>query len=164
MEVMRRTASFLAVGILTMGFTACGQQDQSGVAVAADERKPPGADSRDPDPSSVPKRTPPPKSPNLKVGVEPNFGPPGTMMRIEVSGCNDPDGLNHAVSFNNDPENFAVRFDPETVRLIESKQEGERLTAEYMVSERDYTGSVGRVYVQCNDGLATVEFRVTPSR
>lgn len=151
----------LVVGALALatGGTSCGQAPAD-TTVASQPQKPDGKDSSDQDESEV-KRVPTPTSPDLKITIEPKSGPPGTVIRIAVTGCNDPDGRNHAVSFNNDSEDFAVRFDPETVRTIDSKQDGERLDAEYTVVDGDATGGVGRIYVQCSDGLATAEFTVT---
>lgn len=157
---MRRVVLFAVAVTFAVGVSSCGQVPSETTAGSTAMQRT-GTESPDSDESAVVERQPPLTSPDLRVTVDPTAGPPGTVIHIEVSGCNDPTGLNHAVSFNNDPDNFAVRFAPQTVHAIESSQDGERLTAEYTVVDSDRAGKVGRVYVQCSDGLATAEFAVT---
>ena len=101
------------------------------------------------------------ESPSLQVAITPNSGPPGTNVRINATGCNDPNGQNHAVSFNNSADNTAVRNDPNTVRAITSTQDGTTLTATYTIRVQDRTGGAGLFFVQCSATIKTAPFTVT---
>ena len=121
------------------------------------------------DRSSTDRRTPPPKgtaleSPSLAVSVAPTSGPPGTVVRLRATGCNDPSGRGHAVSFNNDAENVTGRFDANRVRSVADHQDGQTLTATYTVQASDYTGGTGLFFVQCAATVKTAAFGVTPPR
>ncbi|MBA2607382.1 MAG: hypothetical protein H0U92_00400 [Actinobacteria bacterium] len=98
----------------------------------------------------------------MTISVSPSSGPPGTVMQIYVTGCNDPDGLNHAISFNDAPVNHDTASDPNTVQTINSTQDGDKLTATYAVVASDQRGQQpGRVFVQCEATLKWVDFTVT---
>jgi hypothetical protein len=88
-------------------------------------------------------------------------GPPGTVVAIVVTGCYDPTGQNHAVSFNNDNENMSARFDPKTVRTIPAVQHGTRLDARYRIVAGDRTGGQGMFYAQCGPTVRQSAFTVT---
>ena len=56
--------------------------------------------------SGKPQRSAPKKhvrySPELALNLDKTSGPPGARVALKVTGCDDPSGQNHAVSFNND--------------------------------------------------------------
>ena len=101
-------------------------------------------------------------SPDMVVTVSPTSGPAGTVVQIEATGCKDTAGA-HAVSFNNDAQNTSARFDPNTVRSIESTQRGTTLTATYQIVEADRTGGTGAFFVQCAATVKTAPFTVATS-
>ncbi len=153
MKTLRVVLVALAV---SAAFAACGTSaHKTPLSTAAQ----PSTAADDPGPGV--KRTPPLKSPDLAISVEPTSGPPGTVVTIEVSGCNDPSGLNHAISFNNDPGNRSERFSTETVKAIESTQRGTQLSATYTIQPMDRRARTASFIVQCSDGLAASDFAVT---
>jgi hypothetical protein len=68
------------------------------------------------------------------------------------------------VSFNNDAENVPGRFDPNRVRSVANREDGQTLTATYRVQASDYTGGAGLFFVQCGATVKTAAFGVTPPR
>lgn len=102
-------------------------------------------------------------SPSLDVRVDPSGGPVGTTVQITATGCNDPKGDSHAISFNNDSRNSGARNGPNTVRPIVSTQEGTTLRGSYTIQPADRTGGVGSFFVQCGGTTNTVDFTVLTS-
>lgn len=100
------------------------------------------------------------ESPSLEITIDPAAGAPGTKVHIVVTGCNDPTGLNHAISFNNDAENMSARNDPNTVRSIVAEQDGTTLTATYTIQYADVTGGAGLFFAQCAATMKTAPFTV----
>jgi hypothetical protein len=98
----------------------------------------------------------------LDVAISPSSGAPGTTVQITATGCNDPTGQNHAISFNNNASDVTARNDTNTVRFIPSAQDGNTLTATYTISTDDRTGGVGLFSVQCAATTKTASFEVTP--
>lgn len=155
---MRKLLAVVTILTAAATFASCGTEPDR-TPVAATGEAPGTAD--EPGLGNGAKRTPPLKSPDLTITLDPTSGPPGTVVSIEATGCNDPTGLNHAVSFNNDPRNRTDRFSPDVVRTIASDQRGQRLFASYTVQPADRRAGNGTFVVQCSDGVATADFTVT---
>lgn len=103
-----------------------------------------------------------PAEPDLAITVTPTSGPPGTVVRIIVTGCGAADRADKpTVSFNNDAENFGARNDPETVRLVRVRDRGTTAEGAYTIVNRDRTGGVGMFFVQCGQTLKQKRFKVT---
>jgi nitrite reductase/ring-hydroxylating ferredoxin subunit len=102
------------------------------------------------------------ESPKLEVAISPSSGAPGTTVQITATGCDDPTGQNHAISFNNNASNVTARSDSNTVRFVPSAQDGSTLTATYTISTDDRTGGAGLFFVQCAATRKTASFEVTP--
>ena len=100
-------------------------------------------------------------SPDLRLTLSATSGRPGTVVAIVVTGCQDPTGKNHAISFNNDSESMSARFSPSTVRTIPAEQHGTRLDATYRIVAGDRTGGQGLFTVQCGPTLRDKPFTVT---
>ena len=110
--------------------------------------------------AAIPSQKPTVPPQTLRISVLPATGPPGTLVHITVTGCADPSGQNHAVSFNNDSQNFGARNNPATVRDIPSRQEGDRLIASYRIAPADKTGGVGQFTAQCAADVVDIQFTV----
>jgi hypothetical protein len=100
------------------------------------------------------------ESPNLKMRATPTTGGVGTLVRLRVTGCVDPSGRNHAVSYNNDAQNTNARNLPTTVKAIMSAQHGDRLDATYRIVIGDKTTGVGAFFAQCGNTVREAAFRV----
>lgn len=100
-------------------------------------------------------------SPNLAISLTPKSGPVGTVVHVTVTGCNDPAGGNHAVSFNNDATNVNARNDPNTDHVVPTRQSGQTLTGSYQLVQLDRTGGVAQFTVQCGATLRMVRFTLT---
>jgi hypothetical protein len=95
---------------------------------------------------------------DLKVGVTPSSGPAGTEVTIHGVGCGDPDGQNHAVSFNPDVSTAGTS----NVRNIPSTLSGQSITASYVISADDAAlAGDAAFFVQCATDLAQVSFNIT---
>jgi hypothetical protein len=99
-------------------------------------------------------------SPGLTISINPTKGGPGTAVAVDVTGCNDRSGLNHAVSFNNNSQDFAARNDRNTVQAVPTVQHGETLTGTYTIRVADHTGGIGAFFAQCGETLKTAVFNV----
>jgi hypothetical protein len=99
-------------------------------------------------------------SPDLALVVSPTSGPPGTIVHLQATGCVDPNGLNHAVSFNAASARADGR-NPHAVRAIASTMSGNLLTASYTVSNADRGAAHGVFYVQCGSTVVHEPFTVT---
>lgn len=100
-------------------------------------------------------------SPDLIVTATPTLGPPGTVVHISGTGCLDASGQSHAVSYNNDAQNFNARNYPNTVRTIASTLKDGRISAVYKVVVSDNTGGEGAFFVQCGATVRSAKFKVT---
>jgi hypothetical protein len=107
----------------------------------------------------------------LRMAVTPTTGPVGTEVTIAVTGCGDPDGHNHAVSFN---PGFANTLQAAHANYhmasIASQLAGQTLTATYRISTADAAAAAHppvdapppQFYVQCSDDLVEATFVITP--
>jgi hypothetical protein len=103
-----------------------------------------------------------PAEPQLAIAVSPTSGPPGTAVRVLVTGCGVAEPADKAtVSFNNDAENVAARNDADTVRLVKTRQRGTGARGTYTIVRRDRTGGLGMFFVQCGQTLQQTRFKVT---
>jgi hypothetical protein len=135
----------------------------TGALVACGDGSPTNLAGSSPSPSAAPSPTKccvPSASPDLRLILSATSGPPGTVVVIVVTGCQDPSGQNHAVSFNNDSANMSARFSPSTVRDIPARQNGTRLDATYRIVAGDLTGGQGLFTVQCGPTLRDRRFTV----
>jgi hypothetical protein len=95
----------------------------------------------------------------LKMNISPTSGPIGTTVSIHGVACGDPDGLNHAVSFNPDASTPGTL----NVRTIDSQLSGQSLDATYTISSDDAAlAGDATFYVQCATDLASVQFEIAP--
>lgn len=97
-------------------------------------------------------------SPRLRLSIDPPVGEPGTRVSVTVTGCNDPSGRNHAVSFNNNALEPSARNDANLVREIRTSQRGQTLTGIYTIRDDDRTGGVGMVFAQCAADIKQAAF------
>jgi hypothetical protein len=160
-RALNTVPSLFAVGVLAMTSAACGSSTSTASVATA------GGST-----SAVPRTTTPSSatptkccvvgpSRHLRLRVTPVLGPPGTSVRITATGCDDPAGDNHAVSFNNNADDPAARNDPGTVHVVPASQRGSTLRATYRITQRDKTNGAGRFYVQCGQTMRSAAFRVT---
>ena len=99
--------------------------------------------------------------PSLKVAVYPSSGPPGTKVRLVITGCGRAARTDDAtVSFNNDALNTSARNDPNTVRNL-GVHRGTRIALSYKIAPGDRTGGLGQFFVQCGQTLIESPFNVT---
>jgi hypothetical protein len=156
-----RSAPVSAVVIVAAGLGI------GGCGAAPDRAAPQTAASPRPLPS------PPPKhdvhgTGHLRVTITPTRGWVGTDVTITATGCGDPDGRNHAVSFNpgfgNTLQSALARYDQ---RVISAHLANQALTARYRITAEDVRAArhaddpPPRFYVQCADDLADVIFLIT---
>lgn len=106
-------------------------------------------------------KSPPAPSPSLHVTVAPSEGPVGTSVQITGSGCIDPSGQNHAVSFNIGTSDPSAAHDPNNVREITSDLTGSTVTATYTVTPADARFGGGEFFVQCGASVQSVSFVVS---
>jgi len=151
---VRHTADVrsLAALIVALALVACSNESHSTSASA----QTPAVSESTPSPSKEPAVD----SPALAINLSSTRGGPGEQVRIEVTGCDDPTGKNHAVSFNDDAQNVSARNDPNTVRMIVAVQDGSTLRATYTIQRADVTGGVGMFYVQCQAAVRSAPFTV----
>lgn len=125
--------------------------------------------------SQVPSLSPPQKhyaqgTGHLHVAITPARGPVGTKVRIRATGCGDPDGQNHAVSFNPgfaNTQQAAWANYPQ--KAIPSRLAGQTLTATYVITRRDAGAAANadpklptpQFDVQCSDDNAVAGFHIT---
>lgn len=106
----------------------------------------------------------------LRMLIAPTAGPVGTVVSITATGCGDPDGQNHAVSFNPgftntlEAAHAGYQTAPIAARLI-----GQSLTASNKITSADLAASMfmkgdhppSQFFVQCSDDLAEATFLIT---
>jgi len=107
---------------------------------------------------------------HLRMLIAPTTGPIGTVVTITATGCGDPDGQNHAVSFNPGFANTleAAHAGYQTARIA-SRLVGQSLTASYKITSADWTASMfmkgdhppSEFYVQCSDDITEATFLIT---
>lgn len=100
---------------------------------------------------------------HLQITISPARGPVGTVVTIAGTGCGDPDGQNHAVSFN--PDEATSSRGSGDVRDIASTLSGQTITASYTISARD-AEVAGASYqpefsVQCTTDVAQTAYTIT---
>lgn len=105
---------------------------------------------------------------HLRVTITPTTGGVGTVVSIVATGCGDPDGRNHAVSFN---PGFASTLQAARAHyragVIPSHLIGQTLTATYAITAEDGAAAADaevtppKFYVQCSDDLADANFLIT---
>lgn len=145
----------LGVAVLLL-VAGCGAGSPDTVSVRTQSSAPSVAASPVPTKCCVP-----PPEPSLRLRVEPSAGPPGTAVRLRITGCGVVDPNNAAtVSFNNDSENVAARNDPKTVVNL-GVHRGTGITLTYTIARSDRTGGVGRFSVQCGQTVLDTPFKVT---
>ena len=105
---------------------------------------------------------------NLRMTITPTRGPVGTEVSIKATGCGDPDGQNHAVSFNPGFGNTLQAAEAHYhLSDIRSHLAGQTLTATYTITAKDAHAAARaespppRFYVQCRDDLADAVFLIT---
>lgn len=86
-------------------------------------------------------------SPHLAFTITPDHGPSGTVVSLRVTGCVDPHGDSHALSYN-------------TTGIVGTLT-GQTLTARYRVT--DAAPPVGTFKAQCSATVSHRSFRVTGS-
>jgi len=101
-----------------------------------------------------------PDSPDLKLVVSPTSGAPGTTVRLQATGCVDPSGLNHALTYNASAGRADGRS-PHAIHAIASTLTGTALTASYTISKGDRGAAKGVFYVQCGATVVNAPFSVT---
>lgn len=104
---------------------------------------------------------------HLRMTITPTTGPVGTDVKITATGCSDPDGRNHAVSFNpgfgNTLQAAAAHYE---LAQIPARLTAQTLIATYRISADDARAASRaasqppQFYVQCSDDLATATFRI----
>ncbi len=98
---------------------------------------------------------------DLAVSIRPAHGPVGTRVTVRATNCLDPDGQNHAVSFNPAPMDRFGR----TVRIVGSTLTGRVITGSYTITAADAAAASApttRFFVQCATDLGTADFTITP--
>jgi hypothetical protein len=123
--------------------------------------------------SPMPSASPPQKhyahgTGHLRMTVTPTRGGVGTEVTVRATGCGDPDGQNHAVSFNPGFRNTMQAAQAHYRQgVIPSVLIGQTLTARYRITAEDGAAAAhaesppSRFYVQCSDDLGDAPFLIT---
>lgn len=104
-------------------------------------------------------------SPNMIFSITPDHGPRGTLVTLKVTGCNDPHGDSHSLSYNAvgglklKAAQLAQRY-PKAVSAIEGTITGETLTGRFRVSYAPRSSGV--FSAACSATVAHRTFTVTP--
>lgn len=104
------------------------------------------------------------KSPHLKFTITPDHGPRGTLVRLKATGCIDPHGDSHALSYDavadlhlSDAQ-LQQRY-PGAVDAIASTENGTTVTATFRV--HDTPRPTGVFSLRCSATVAQRTFTVT---
>ncbi|GAC1379078.1 MAG: hypothetical protein NVSMB48_01810 [Marmoricola sp.] len=105
-----------------------------------------------------------PVSKNLQLTITPDHGPRGTTVTIEATGCFDPTGKYHAVSYN---AVYALQLDtmeqmqqyPHALSTVPVTQTGGNLTGRFTVTYAPI--HTGMFFVQCGASSQMKQFTVT---
>jgi hypothetical protein len=105
---------------------------------------------------------------HLRMAITPTSGPVGTEVNITATGCGDPDGHNHAVSFNPGFGNTLQAAGAHYDGFIRSRLTDQVLNARYRITADDALAAAHadapppQFFVQCRDDLADAQFSIAP--
>jgi len=101
----------------------------------------------------------------MVLTIWPTSGAAGTTVRITATGCIDPNGLNHAVSFNwgglDQNDQMANRNNPNIVVTIPATLTDETIRATHKVTQQETAFGGGAFFVQCGTTVRAVSFTST---
>ena len=161
--LMRKHLSTALMVFTSLGIAACG----SGVS-GAGSLKPtvPVSVGQPGGPVISLQKHPPPPSPNMVLTISPTSGPAGTTVTITATGCLDPTGGNHAVSFNRAAGpggNMTDDRNPSNVVDIAATLAAGTLTGSYTITREDTAFGGGVFYVQCGQTVQQATFSTRDS-
>lgn len=154
------TGSTAAIGGAAIVAVAVAMSGCGGATQPVAQTAPSGAASPSPSPKQYAHGTG-----HLQMTVTPTRGSVGTEVSIRATGCGDPDGRNHAVSFNPGFGNTLQAAQAHYHQgVIASRLTGQTLTATYRITAEDVNAAAhadaqpSLFYVQCSDDLADATF------
>ena len=158
MNARSQTAAACCAALLAVGLTGCGTTAPQALRVHVD-KAPNGVlalmgntTSKKPTIASV-------DTSGLTFTITPSSGPAGTPVKISVTGCGDPSGTQHAVSYNDG--NVGGQFaDLSKVHSINMDVKGSDLNGQFNIPQ--HPSGDGVFYVQCGNAVLTTTFTVTP--